>query len=61
MTRHSLFAKLTAFMLRMTVPALANVSAFAVDECCTPVATATIVQNVGKHDVLGIKLGMPAL
>jgi len=28
--------------------------------CCTPEATATIAKNVGKHDVLGIKLGMPA-
>jgi len=29
-------------------------------DCCTPQATAAIAKNVGKHDVLGIKLGMPA-
>ena len=29
-------------------------------DCCTPEATAAIAKNVGKHDVLGIKLGMPA-
>lgn len=29
-------------------------------DCCTPEATAAIAKNVGKHDILGIKLGMPA-
>ena len=28
--------------------------------CCTPEATAAIAKRVGKYDVLGIKLGMPA-
>jgi hypothetical protein len=28
--------------------------------CCTPQATAAIAKQVGKYDVLGIKLGMPA-
>ena len=28
--------------------------------CCTPEATAAIAKKVGKYDVLGIKLGMPA-
>jgi hypothetical protein len=28
--------------------------------CCTPEATAAIAKQVGKYDVLGIKLGMPA-
>jgi hypothetical protein len=28
--------------------------------CCTREATAAIAKNVGKYDVLGIKLGMPA-
>jgi hypothetical protein len=29
-------------------------------DCCTREATAAIAKNVGKNDVLGIKLGMPA-
>lgn len=29
-------------------------------DCCTPEATAAIARQVGKYDVLGIKLGMPA-
>jgi hypothetical protein len=29
-------------------------------DCCTPEATAAIAKNIGKYDVLGIKLGMPA-
>ena len=29
-------------------------------DCCTPEATAAIAKKVGKHDVLGVKLGMPA-
>ena len=29
-------------------------------DCCTPEATAAIAKKVGKYDVLGIKLGMPA-
>ena len=29
-------------------------------DCCTPEATAAIAKRVGKYDVLGIKLGMPA-
>ena len=28
--------------------------------CCTPEATTAIAKRVGKYDVLGIKLGMPA-
>lgn len=38
----------------------AGAQADAPGACCTPEATATIAKRVGKYDVLGIKLGMPA-
>jgi hypothetical protein len=43
------------------IPASSAVGqAAAPGDCCTPEATAAIAKKVGKHDVLGIKLGMPA-
>ena len=44
----------------MPEPQSAVVQADALGDCCTPEATAAIAKKVGKHDVLGIKLGMPA-
>jgi hypothetical protein len=38
----------------------AGAQADAPGACCTPEATAAIAKQVGKYDVLGIKLGMPA-
>ena len=38
----------------------AGAQADAPGTCCTPEATAAIAKQVGKYDVLGIKLGMPA-
>ena len=38
----------------------AGAQADATGGCCTPQATAAIAKQVGKYDVLGIKLGMPA-
>jgi hypothetical protein len=61
MMRQSIFAKLSACMLTITVSALVNVSAFAADECRTLEAMAAIAQNASKHDVLGTKPGMLAL
>jgi hypothetical protein len=43
-----------------TPPPSAVDQAGAPGNCCTREATAAIARNVGKHDVLGIKLGMPA-
>lgn len=41
-------------------PAPSAVDQAAPGDCCTPEATAAIAKNVGKYDVLGIKLGIPA-
>ena len=38
----------------------AGAQADATGGCCTPEATAAIAKRVGKFDVLGIKIGMPA-